>query len=473
MEKMKIYSGDNVEVMLSGEQAGHKLAARDIKCGEQIIKYGYPIGVATTDIKAGEWVHTHNLKSGLHGILEYSYTPNFSELESLTARTFMGYPRPTRRPGIRNEIWIVPTVGCVNASARAVEKRFAKEIEGIDGVHAYTHPYGCSQLGDDAENTLDAIVGLIRHPNAGGVLVMGLGCENTQMDKVKARLGEWDDNRVKFMICQDETDEVETACKLVEELVEYASKIKRQEFPVSELVVGLKCGGSDGFSGLTANPLVGHFADKLVAMGGSVILTEVPEMFGAETILMSRCRTEELFDKTVSMINRCKENFIAHGCEVYENPSPGNKAGGISTLEEKSLGCTFKGGTSPVAGVLSYGEQVSVKGLNLLEGPGNDLVSATSEVVSGAQITLFTTGRGTPFGAPAPVVKIATNSRLAEKKKCWIDFNAGRLLEGNDMETVCGELFDYIVSVASGETQTKTEINGARDFCIYRSGVTL
>ena len=473
MKKMKISTKDNVEVMLSGEQAGHKLAAEDIKNGEQVIKYGYPIGVATADIKKGEWVHTHNLKSGLHGILEYHYEPDFSELEPLKERYFMGYPRKEGRPGIRNEIWVIPTVGCVNASARAVEKCFAHAIDGIDGVYAFPHPYGCSQLGDDAENTLDALVGLIRHPNAGGVLVMGLGCENTQMDKVKARLGAWDDDRVKFMICQEEEDEVETACGLVEQLIAFASKTKRKPCPVSEMLIGLKCGGSDGFSGITANPLVGHFADQLVAMGGSVILTEVPEMFGAETILMSRCRTTELFDKTVSMINRCKENFITHGCEVYENPSPGNKAGGISTLEEKSLGCTFKGGTSPVVDVLGYGEQAKVKGLNLLDGPGNDLVSATSEVISGAQLILFTTGRGTPFGVPAPVIKIATNSKLAANKKVWIDFNAGKLLEGSSMETVCGELFDYIVSVASGERQTKTERNGARDFCIYRSGVTL
>ena len=474
MDRIKLSPADNVEVVLRGERPGHKLAVRDIAEGEPVIKYGYPIGVASRAIKKGEWVHSHNLRSGLSGLLEYEYKPSFSDNTPQPPASFMGYPRMGGRAGIRNEIWIVPTVGCVNEAARAVERRFAGlRRENIDGVYAFPHPYGCSQLGDDAEHTLDALVGMIRHPNAGGVLVMGLGCENTQLSKVKERLGEWDDERVRFLTCQDEPDEVESACRIVGELIEHASGTGREKTSVSELAVGLKCGGSDGFSGITANPLVGRFADRLIAMGGSAILTEVPEMFGAETILMSRCRTRELFEKTVSLINRKKEDFIAHGCEVYENPSPGNRAGGITTLEEKSLGCTFKGGTSPVEGVLSYAEPLRVRGLNLLDCPGNDLVSSCGEVISGAQLVLFTTGRGTPFGAPAPVLKISTNSALAGKKPGWIDFDAGRLLEGADMDALCGELFERVIRVASGEEQTKTERNFARDLCIYRSGVTL
>ena len=474
MRTLKIFPADNVEVMLDGERAGHKIASRDIRDGEKVIKYGHPIGFATRDIKKGEWVHTHNLRSGLGGPLGYEYRPELSDTARVAPLSFMGYPRREGRAGIRNEIWIIPTVGCIGASARAVERRFARLArENIDGVYAFPHPYGCSQLGVDAEHTLDALVGLIRHPNAGGVLVMGLGCENTQIDRIKERLGSWDEQRVKFMICQQERDEVESACELVEQLIGYASGISRTELPASELVIGLKCGGSDGFSGITANPLLGRFSDRLAAMGGTVLLSEVPEMFGAETILMSRCRTRELFEQTVGMINRTKLGFIENGCEVYENPSPGNRAGGITTLEEKSLGCILKGGTSPVEGVLRYGEQAVAAGLNLLEAPGNDLVSSNAEVISGAQLVLFTTGRGTPFGTPAPVVKVATNSALAENKPGWIDFDAGRLLGGTDMEVLCDELFRYVLDVASGRAATRSERSFVRDFCIYKTGVTL
>ncbi len=474
MKTLRIAPGDNVEVMLDGERAGHKIAARDIGEGGTVIKYGHPIGVAACDISAGEWIHTHNLRSGLHGLLEYEYAPDFCELPRIRPQFFMGYPRREGRAGIRNEIWIIPTVGCVNAAARAVERRFSGyKTENIDGVYAFPHPYGCSQLGGDAEHTLDALVGLIRHPNAGGVLVMGLGCENTQLDKVKERLGGRDGDRVRFMLCQEERDEVESACALVERLIASASRARRVRTPASELVLGLKCGGSDGFSGITANPLLGCLSDKLIAMGGSVILTEVPEMFGAETVLMSRCRTRELFDELTAMINRTKRSFIANGCEVYENPSPGNRAGGITTLEEKSLGCILKGGASPVESVLGYGEQVSVAGLNLLDAPGNDLVSSNAEVISGAQLVLFTTGRGTPFGAPAPVLRISTNTALAQKKPCWIDFDAGRLLDGGTMDGLCDELLRQVLDVASGRAVTKTESNFARDFCIYKTGVTL
>ncbi len=474
MKTMRISPGDDVEVMLEGEKAGHKLALRNIKAGGQVVKYGHPIGVATRDIAVGEWIHTHNLRSALGGPLEYEYAPRLVEAKRLAPEYFMGYPRRGGRAGIRNEIWIIPTVGCVAAAAKAVERRFAAlSHENIDGVYAFPHPYGCSQLGGDAERTLDALVGLIRHPNAGGVLVMGLGCENTQLGRVKERLGDWDERRVKFMLCQKERDEVESACALVEQLIEYAAETSRERVAASELVIGLKCGGSDGFSGITANPLLGLFSDRLIGMGGSALLSEVPEMFGAETALMARCRTRELFEKTVAMINRTKRDFMEHGCEVCENPSPGNRAGGITTLEEKSLGCILKGGSSPVEGVLRYGEQATAAGLNLLESPGNDLISSNAEVIAGAQLVLFTTGRGTPLGTPAPVVKVATNPALAHSKPGWIDFDAGRLLEGETPDALCGELFNYVLDVASGKLVTRSERNFARDFCIYKTGVTL
>jgi altronate hydrolase len=477
MDFIKINELDNVEVALNeidGVPAGHKKALVDIKKGDPIIKYGNPIGLATADIKTGEWIHTHNLKTGLGEILEYSYTPKFEELEARTPGTFMGYRRPNGKVGIRNEVWILPTVGCVNNIAKMIANRaedFAKDK--IDGIHYFGHPYGCSQLGDDHLYTQKVLAGLANHPNAAGVLILGLGCENNSIEDFKKVLGEYDENRVKFLIAQEVNDEIEASLEKVKELIDYASGFEREEIPASELVVGLKCGGSDGFSGITANPLVGVFSDRLVSEGGSTILTEVPEMFGAETILMDRCVNEEVFNKTVHLINDFKEYFIKHDQEIYENPSPGNKKGGISTLEDKSLGCTQKGGRAPVVDVLQYGEPVHTKGLNLLQSPGNDLVAATALATSGAHIVLFTTGRGTPFGCPVPTVKISTNNSLFERKGNWIDFNAGQLLTGKTMENVSEEFYQYLLKLASGEILTKTEQNDIRDIAIFKDGVTL
>lgn len=376
--------------------------------------------------------------------------------------------------GIRNEVWIIPTVGCVNDIAKMIEKKAQSLIkENIDGIYTFTHPYGCSQLGDDLLNTQKALAGLINHPNAGAVLVLGLGCENNTIDGLKAVIGDYDEKRVKFVVSQEHEDEVAVALEVLGELVNYASGFTREDVPASELVIGLKCGGSDGFSGITANPLVGAVSDKLISEGGTTILTEVPEMFGAETLLMKRCVNEEVFDKTVSLINNFKNYFIKHDQVVYENPSPGNKKGGISTLEDKSLGCTQKGGSAPVEDVLTYGQPVVTKGLNLLQAPGNDLVASTALAVSGAHIVLFTTGRGTPFGSPVPTVKISSNNELYAKKKNWIDFNAGQLLLGRTMEEVSTEFYAYILALASGEIQCKTEENGIRDLAIFKDGVTL
>lgn len=477
LDFIKINPLDNVEVALKeidGVPAGHKKALVDINTGEPIIKYGNPIGIAKSDIKAGEWVHTHNLKTGLGEILEYEYKPNFKKLETKLPGSFKGYKRANGKVGIRNEIWIIPTVGCVNNIAQIVEKKAQQFVTGeVEGIHAFTHPYGCSQLGEDHVNTQRILAGLIQHPNAAGILVMGLGCENNNIENFKQVLGEYDEERVKFIICQDEGDEIEASLKKIEELATYANQFKREEVDASNLVVGLKCGGSDGFSGITANPLVGVFSDRLIAEGGSTILTEVPEMFGAETLLMDRCVNEEVFDKTVHLINDFKAYFMRYNQEIYENPSPGNKKGGISTLEDKSLGCTQKGGLAPVEDVLKYGEPIKTKGLNLLQSPGNDLVAATALAASGAHIVLFTTGRGTPFGCPVPTAKISTNTNLYQRKGNWIDFNAGKLLTGETMEKVADEFYHYVLGLASGETRTKTEINEIRDIAIFKDGVTL
>ena len=456
---MQINRLDNVDINLEN---GHKYALTDIKKGENIIKYGNPIGHATEDIKKGEHVHTHNVKTNLSGNLEYEYEHKAFYIPYIDeGRTFMGYVRENGDVGIRNEIWIVNTVGCVN--------KIAERIAAATGAYSFPHPFGCSQLGDDQSVTQKILKGMVNHPNAAGVLVLGLGCENNNIDLFRTVLGEVDERRVRFLVAQEHDDEVAEGIRLVEELKEYAKTFKREPVSVSRLRVGLKCGGSDGYSGITANPLVGRFSDKLIAAGGSCLLTEVPEMFGAEHLLMQRCESREVFDKTVSLINDFKDYYTRHNQVIYENPSPGNKKGGITTLEEKSLGCVQKGGLSQVVDVLDYGDTVKRQGLSLLNGPGNDIVAITNLMAAGAHIILFTTGRGTPVGSAVPTVKIATNHSLAERKAGWIDFDASPTLDGNSLED---ELFDYVIRVAEGE-ETKNEIHGYKEISIFKDGVTL
>ena len=468
--------GNEVVELLQDVPQGHKILLQDVKEGEDIIKYGYPIGHATKALKAGEWVNENNLKTNLSGTLEYEYKPVDEKLSiAKSDKTFNGYKRANGEVGIRNEVWIVPTVGCVNGIAEELAKRLEAEtkLEGIDAVHAWHHNYGCSQLSEDHENTRKVLRDIVLHPNAGAVLVVSLGCENNQPEDFMAMLGDYDKSRIRLMVTQRvQGDEVEEGMNILRELYAIAKQDKREVCPLNELRVGLKCGGSDGFSGITANPLVGEFSDFLVAQGGTSILTEVPEMFGAETILMNRCETKELFDQTVKLVNDFKEYFLSHGEPVGENPSPGNKAGGISTLEDKALGCTQKCGRAPVSGVLSYGERLKVKGLNLLSAPGNDLVASTALAASGCQIVLFTTGRGTPFGTFIPTMKVATNSQLAANKPNLIDFNAGQLVDGVDMPTVLDKFIDKIIAVANGEP-AQNEKNGYREISIFKNGVTL
>ena len=476
LSKGEVLQIDGTEVQLQEEvPAGHKFALKAFAQGEDVIKYGYPIGHTLQPIAQGCWINERNLKTNLSGLLEYQYQPVDASLQIPNrGLTFKGYRRANGEVGIRNEIWVVPTVGCVNgiASRLADSLRSETGCQGVDAIMAYPHNYGCSQLGDDHENTRKILRDLVLHPNAGGVLVVGLGCENNQPDLFREFLGSYDESRVKFMVVQKVEDEYEEGMKLLREIYDIASQDVRTEVPLSELRVGLKCGGSDGFSGITANPLLGLFSDFLVAQGGTSVLTEVPEMFGAETILMNRCRTPQLFEQTVKLINDFKAYFLSHGEPVGENPSPGNKAGGISTLEDKALGCTQKCGKSYVEGVLAYGERLQVKGLNLLSAPGNDLVAATALASSGCHIVLFTTGRGTPFGTYVPTMKVSTNSALAQKKPNWIDFNAGVIVENEPMEQTCERFIDYVIRVASGE-QVNNEKNGYKEIAIFKTGVTL
>ena len=492
MKLIKIHPGDNVAVALADVQKGetvavdgasvvaaedvargHKIALAPIAEGAPIVKYGNPIGVAKSDIAAGQWVHVHNVRTGLSETADYVYDHKTYPLPAVAPRSFEGYRRADGRAAVRNELWIIPTVGCVNNIAAALVRENQHLVGGgIDGLYTFPHPFGCSQMGGDHAQTRKLLAALVRHPNAGGVLVLSLGCENLTQEQFKEELGEWDDDRVKFLVCQQVEDELEAGSALLGELADYARQFKRETIPASELVVGLKCGGSDGLSGITANPTVGRFSDRLVALGGSTVLTEVPEMFGAENILFSRCESRAVFDRAVGMVNGFKDYYVSHGQVVYENPSPGNKAGGITTLEDKSCGCVQKGGSAQITDVLGYGDAVKKKGLSLLSAPGNDLVASTALTAAGAHIILFTTGRGTPFGAPAPTVKISTNTALYEKKGNWIDFNAGTVAEGESLDDAGDRLLDYVLAVASGE-QTRAEQHGAREISIFKDGVVL
>lgn len=471
----KLQVGDKEITTLNEIPAGHKVALQDLKAGDHIIKYGSPIGHAREAIAAGAWVSEKNIRTNLEGLQEYTYSPGDTTLDIPKGElTFRGYRRKNGDAGVRNEIWIIPTVGCVNGitSQLANALRMETQEKGVDAIVAFPHNYGCSQLGNDHENTRKILRDMVCHPNAGAVFVVGLGCENNQPDAFREFLGEYDPERVRFMVTQKVGDEFEEGMKILRELYTLTSADERTDIPLSELRVGLKCGGSDGFSGITANPLLGVFSDFLVAHGGTTVLTEVPEMFGAETILMSRCGTEELFHKTVHLINDFKAYFIENKQPIYENPSPGNKAGGISTLEEKSLGCTQKSGKSAVKDVLMYGDTLTIKGLNLLSAPGNDLVASTALAASGCHLVLFTTGRGTPFGTFVPTVKISTNSPLSVNKPGWIDFNAGTLTEGESMESLSERFIRFIIDTAGGSL-TNNEKKGYREIAIFKSGVTL
>ena len=457
MDTVRINEKDNVCVDL---KTGHKIALCNIEKGADVIKYGYPIGYATENIREGENVHSHNMKTKLGDILAYEYKPNFKPLQEKEPFYINAFVRDNGDIGIRNDIWIIPTVGCVNS--------IGKQLSEKTGAIYFSHPYGCSQLGDDMKTTQHILKGLINHSNKGGVLVLGLGCENNNIPEMKKFLGEWDEKRVKFLSVQDCEDEISEGVRLIDELNEAASRDERKPVPVSKLKIGLKCGGSDGFSGITANAVVGKVTDEICSMGGSAVLTEVPEMFGAEAVLFERCINEDVFNKSVKLINDFKKYFKDHGQPVSENPSPGNKKGGITTLEEKSLGCVQKGGKSPVVDVLDYGDSVRKSGLSLLNGPGNDIVSVTNLSAVGCHLVLFTTGRGTPLGGVVPTIKIASNDTIAQKKPHWIDFSAYGLDNGEKAK----ELLALIKKVCDGEP-TKNEIYGNREIAIFKDGVTL
>lgn len=457
-------------------EKGHKFALKPIKTGDKIIKYGEVIGRATADITAGEHIHSHNMATCLDGTLEYSYSrKDIAPAAGVKPLTVNVYERKNGEVGIRNELWVIPTVGCVNAQARAIVDAFRRkhgELPGIDGCFTFTHPYGCSQIGEDHERTKRLLQRMVKHPNAGGVLVLGLGCENNRMDVFRETLGEYDESRTGFLIAQDVPDEIAEGVNLLEKLYENAKNDKRVEKDISCLKVGLKCGGSDGLSGITANPLVGRFSDYMAAAGGTTVLTEVPEMFGAEQLLMDRAKDEQTFDKIVELINGFKTYYRKHDQPVYENPSPGNKAGGITTLEDKSLGCTQKSGTQAVCDVLFDGDTLTAHGLNLLNGPGNDMVAVTNLACAGCHLVLFTTGRGTPFGGFVPTIKISTNSDIAARKPNWIDFDAGTIVAGDSFDSKLGELIKLVAEVASGR-QTVNERYNSRDIALFKTGVTL
>lgn len=469
----RLEAGDVVVEARQEIPHGHKIAIRALSRGDKVHKFGWPIGAATADIAPGEHVHSHNVATLLSGVEGYRYEPLAEEpLGRPSPLQFDGYRRADGRVATRNEIWILPTVGCVARTADKIAGlAHARHAGAVDGVFAFAHPFGCSQLGDDLAGTRSVLAALASHPNAGGVLLVGLGCESNQLNRLIEEIPENLRDRIRTLGAQGVEDEVEEGLALVDALVATASLARREKVGLSELVLGLKCGGSDGFSGLTANPLVGRMADHVVGAGGTAILTEIPEVFGAERLLMARARDAQVFDGIVGVVNDFKRYFLAHGEPVSENPSPGNIAGGITTLEEKSLGAVQKAGRAPVEDVLRYGQRGRRRGLSLLEAPGNDAVSCTALAAAGATMILFTTGRGTPLGFPVPTVKIASNSALAQRKRGWIDFDAGRVLD-QGIEPVADDLLANIVEIASGRA-TAAERNGEREIAIWKRGVTL
>jgi altronate hydrolase len=486
-----IHPEDNVQIVLDSDRygvpVGHKIARRLIKKGEPVIKYGYPIGIATDDIQKGTWVHTHNLATALSEQWDPGKTTSIQKSDThskdhkphVSACRFQGFVRADHRVGIRNEIWIIPTVGCVNKTAEKLAAYGEDQVRsgrwpGLDGVFAYPHPYGCSQLGDDHERTCRLLAALARHPNAGGVLIIGLGCEHNQVSTFQALLGSYDTERIAFLVAQDVSDEQKEGQTLLRQLAERASHDHRTPCTCSDLVIGLKCGGSDAFSGLTANPLLGRLTDQITSNGGRALLTEIPECFGAEHILLARAYDPAVRTALVNLISDFRHYYSSQGVPVYENPSPGNKAGGITTLEEKSLGCVQKGGQAPLMDVIRYSQTHQKSGLTLVEAPGNDLVSITALVAAGAQMVLFTTGRGNPLGAPVPTLKISSNTALAEKKPHWIDFDAGALRVGKEtIDHAKKNLMKLVLETASGQYLTRSEQNGYREIAIFKNGVTL
>ena len=478
-EKLQLDGVDaNVDVIAREDiPRGHKIALADLPAGARVIKYGQPIGSLSANVATGDWVHTHNLATDLSGEVEYRYEPSFHELEPVQPETFQGFRRADGSVGIRNEVWIIPTVVCASAVAREVAANAQHLVRGsIDSLHCFEHPFGCSQVGDDLAQTGRVLAGLARHPNAGAVLVLSLGCEELTREKFLEYLGPYDENRIAFITCQDEEDEVEAALAALERLCAYAAQFEREPVPASELKVGLECGGSDGLSGITANPVIGRVSDALVARGATTVLAEVPEMFGGEAFLLNRCRDRATFDKAAGMVNWFKDYFLSHNTPVYDNPSPGNKEGGITTLEDKSCGCVQKGGTAPVSGVVArYGDPLpaDASGLVLYNTPGNDPSSATGLAAAGCHMVLFSSGRGTPFEAPVPTLKISSNSALAQRKRNWIDFDAGVVATGESTIDQAGDdLYRQMLEVASGK-QTKSEARGLQGISIWKGGVTL
>ncbi len=474
-QKGETFNVDGQKITLASDVPNrHKFAIKTIKKGEPVIKYGYPVSKMTKDVAPGDYVHTGEVETYLSGIIDYVYEPQLApKVKRDTVPAFMGYMRETGEAGVRNEIWIVNTVGCVNNTAKLLASEATKKYgEKVDGIYAFPHVYGCSQLGDDLLSSQQIMAGMVNHPNAAGVLVLSLGCERNNIPAFKEILGEYDEKRVKFMVCQDVEDEIEIGLGLIGELVEHAQIYKREPVPVSKLKVGLKCGASDGFSGISANPLVGSFSDMLTSYGGTAALTEISEMFGAEAIMMNRCVSKEIFDKTVKMINDFKNYYLKYGEKIDENPSPGNIRGGISTCEEKSVGCIQKGGASDVTDIVLYAGRLVTPGLNIVSGPGDDIIAITALMAAGCQIILFTTGNGNPLGSIVPTIKISSNTPLFERKKTWIDFDAGPLLAGESMDKLTEQLFELVVKVASGEAKALNEVYGYKDIAMLKDGAT-
>lgn len=447
---------------------GHKVALVSIPKGGRIIKYGYPIGRAVRSISPGEHVHVHNTESGrAHGD---TARPVIREESSLIPRfpqdTFLGFRRQDGRVGVRNHVLVMASVHCVNGGV----ERIGREVPG---VVALPHIYGCSQLGEDLAQTRRVLEGYVSHPNVGATLIVGLGCEALPTRELVDGLRDRG-YRVELLLLQEiggSRAAVRKGKELAAELLGEVGKLRPEPVPLSELVVGVECGGSDAWSGVTANPAVGAIADALVAHGGTVILSEVTEFIGAEHILAARAISPEVGKAILRAVARREGVAVEMGVDLRgAQPSPGNMEGGLTTIEEKSLGAIVKGGTTPVREFLGYGERPSARGLVVMDTSGNDLESVTGMVAGGAQVVLFTTGRGTPVGNPiVPVIKISSNTPLYERMRDDLDFDAGSILRGEPPTSVAARLAALLLEVAGGRP-TQAEVWGHREFAIEPRG---
>ena len=475
---------------------GHKLAVRAIREGERVKKYGQTIGFATRDIAPGQWIHSHNLTAGRFE-REYEYATEIPPPPApIEGRTFQGYRRAGGKAGTRNYIAVISSVNCSASVSKYISQRFDNSLlakfPNVDGLLPLTHKGGCGlqYAGEDHQQLTRVLSGFATHPNVGAYLLVGLGCETGTLQylvqhgglaegvvqlNTKANGAARPPVVLSMQDCGGTNKTVEAGIAAIAEMLPRVNGVRREPIPASELILGCECGGSDGNSGVTANPALGAASDLLVAAGGTSILSETPEIYGAEHLLVRRARTRAIGEKLIDRIRWWEEYTAKFGVEIDNNPSPGNKEGGLTTIYEKSLGAVAKGGSTALCGVYRYAEPVTAQGFVIMDTPGYDPASITGMVAGGANVVCFTTGRGSCFGCkPVPSIKIATNTPMYEQMIDDMDINAGVILEGASVADVGRQIFEFILEVAGGK-RTKSEIHGVgeEEFAPWSIGPTL